>query len=466
MKSSSLRRFFLPGISPASFSRFSPVFLLGILSVTLAAAQSPSDEIAIDESQLFADTATVTDSAATARLAPGGAGAAETKSVGISGHLLWVGQGDLSREYFEEPDVKRSSLSNVAVGDLALDLRLLRGYKAFADLEWSYNPKRTGASADSNTSWRIPEMFVDANIQHRLYFRVGKQILQWGRCYFFNPTDLINIERKSFLRRIGNREGVYGAKAHMPFGTAWNLYGFLDLQGINRIDSVAGAFRVERLWGATEMSLMIWDKGHRYPVYGADISTRALKLDINGEVALHQVYRTHTLTFLNGFPYVKNDEKEWQPKASLSVGHAFRVSGIQDRLNTVLEYFYNGPGNTDRRLGFASLLNAASASGASSSAALNALATSGIYETNAYSQHYAAFFATFSRFLLNDLTLTFNAIGNLNQNSAVLSTGLGYQDLNDFSLSFNVNAFTGPQDSEYALSGQALQMQVLAEVGF
>ncbi len=435
---------------------------LGTMSVTLATAQ----EISIDESQLFADTSSVTDSATTAQLAPGASSHAEAKSLGISGHLLWVGQGDLSREYFGDPDVKHSSISNVAVGDLALDLRLLRGYKAFADLEWSYSPERTGASADSNTSWRIPEMFVDANIQHRLYFRVGKQILQWGRCYFFNPTDLINVERKSFLRRIGNREGVYGAKAHMPFGTAWNLYGFLDMQGIGRIDSVAGAFRVERLWGATEMSLMIWDKGHRYPVYGADISTRALKLDINGEVALHQVYRTHSLTFRNGLPYVKNEEKEWQPKASLSLGRSFRVSGIQDRLNTVLEYFYNAPGNSHRRLGFASILRSVSGSGESNSAALNTMATSGLFEANAYSQHYAACFATFNRFLLNDLTLTFNAIGNLNQNSAVLSTGLGYQDLNDFSLSFNVNAFAGPYDTEYAISGQALQMQVLAEVGF
>jgi hypothetical protein len=436
--------------------------ILGSLGVTLTRAQ----DIAIDENALFADTSSITDSAATAQIASGNSSTVEAKTVGFSGHVLWVGQGLLSRDYFESPDIERTSMGNQAVGDLALDVRLLRGYKAFADLEWIYSPEESGAGADSNAAWRIPEMFVDANIQHRLYFRVGKQILQWGRCYFFNPTDLVNIERKSFLRRIGNREGVYGAKVHVPFGTVWNLYGFLDLQGVNRVDSVAGAFRVERLWGATEMSIMVWDKGYRYPVYGADLSTRLWKLDVNAEAALHPVYRSQVLSFENGLPELKRSTKDWQPKASVSVGRGFRVSGIQDRLNTVAEYFYNGPGNSDRRLGLASFLNLLTASGLSASAAQSALATSGVYEANAYSQHYAALFATFSRFLRNDLTLSANAISNLNQNSAILSAGLAYQDLNDFGLSLNVNGFVGPKDSEYAISGQALQVQLLAEVAF
>jgi hypothetical protein len=436
--------------------------ILGLLAVTLVRGQ----DISIDENALFADTASVTDSAATAKLTTGNANQRETKTVGFSGNIIWVGQMNLSHEYFADPDVKYTDLGNSSVGNLALDVRLLRGYKAFTDLEWSYTPKRTGAAADSNSNWRIPEMFIDANINHRVYFRVGKQILQWGRCYFFNPTDLINVERKSFLRRIGSREGVYGAKAHLPFGTAWNLYGFLDGQGVGRVDSLAGAFRAERLWGATEMSLMIWGKGHRYPVYGGDISTRALSFDINGELALYQVYRSHSLVMVNGFPFVKNEEKNWQPKASLSVGRAYRVAGVQDRLNTVVEYFYNGPGNTDSRLGFSSLLNSGASSDAQNRAALNVLATSGIYEANAYSQHYAAFFATFSRFIVSDLSLSFNVIRNINQNSTLLSTGVSYHDLNDFSLSFNVNGVVGPKDSEYALSGQALQMQMLAEVGF
>jgi hypothetical protein len=436
--------------------------------IALGAANILGQDIPIDENLLFADTATITDSATTAHIKASPTGAIEKKSVGFSGHLLWVGQGNLSRDYFDEPDIKHSDITHLAVGDLALDVRLLRGYKAFAQMEWRHNPNDASGIADSNSNaqWRIPEMFVDANFQHRLYVRVGKQILQWGRCYFFNPTDLVNIDRNSFLRRIGNREGVYGAKFHAPFGTTWNLYGFLDLQGIGRIDSLAGALRVERLLGSSEISFMVWDKGHSYPVYGADISTRALRFDIKAEAALHSLCRSQMISFTNGTPILVRSEREWQPKGSISLGRGFRVSGIQDRLNTVAEYFYNGPGNSDRRLGLNSFLNMLQVSGLPVSAVQNELFTSGVYEPNAYSQHYAAFFLTFSRFFLNDLTLSLNSIANLNQNSVVLSTGIRYQDLNDFSLSLNVNAFAGPKDSEYAIAGQGLQLQLLSEIGF
>jgi hypothetical protein len=291
-------------------------------------------------------------------------------------------------------------------------------------------------------------------------------VLQWGRCYFFNPTDLVNVERKSFFRRIGSREGVYGAKAHVPFGTAWNLYGFLDAQGVTRPDSVAGAFRVERLWGRTEMSLMVWDRGGREPVYGADASTRMLGLDVNAELAVHQEFEARSISIVGGLPGLRTDREEWAPRASLGLGRSYRVSGIQDRLTTMAEYYYNGPGNTDRRLGLASFINLPQGTGLSGFDGLSILSASGFYEPNSYSRHYAAFFATFNRFLRRDLTLNINAIGNLIQGCALISSGIGYRDINDFSLSVWVNGFAGPEDTEYTLAGQAMQVQVIAEAAF
>lgn len=439
-----------------------PVLLLAF------ACAAPAQDIAVDEDALFADTSSLADSGRiVAEARPGGfvAPGADRKSVGISGNILAVSQGGLTRDYLGSPDVAETSLGNSVVGDAALDVRMLRGFKAFADLEWSYAPAGSGATADSGAAWRVPEMFLDANIAHRAYFRVGKQVLQWGRNAFFNPTDLVNVERKSFFRRIGGREGVYGAKAHIPFGTTWNLYGFLDVHGVGRPDSVAGAFRAERLWGRTEMSLMAWGRRGHGPVYGADLSSRLLGWNLTGELALHEEFSSRTFAVAGGVPVLGERSEDWAVRASGGLGRSFRVSGIQDRLVTQAEYYFNGPGEDRRRLGLADFL-AALPGGTLGAGGLSALAAAGLYEANSYSRHYAAAFVTFNRFLRRDLTLAFNAIGNLDQACALLSSGIAYRDLNDFGLSLWINGFAGPDDTEYTLAGEAVQMQFIAEAAF
>lgn len=445
-----------------------PGTLASLLVFGIASAAAGQD-IGVDEDALFADTSSLADSASiVAEARPGGFAApgSDRKTVSVSGNVLVVSQATLTRDYFGSPDVAETGLGNAVVGDAALDVRMLRGYKAFADLEWSYAPAGAGAAADSGASWRVPEMFLDANIAHRAYFRIGKQVLQWGRNYFFNPTDLVNVERKSFFRRIGGREGVYGAKAHVPFGTAWNLYGFLDVHGVGRPDSAAGAFRAERLWGRTEMSLMAWGRRGHGPVYGADLSTRLLGLNVTGELALHEEFTVNTFSSAGGVPALGSRSEDWAVRASGGVGRSFRVSGIQDRLTTQAEYYYNGPGDDRRRLGLASFLASLPGGGLAGVGGLSALAASGFYEPNSFSRHYAAFFATFNRFLRRDLTLAFNAIGNLDQSCALLSSGIAWRDLNDFGLSLWINGFAGPDDTEYTLAGDALQMQIIAEASF
>ena len=437
------------------------------LLLAFAALTGPSapraQDIGVDEGALFADTSSLADSAAVSQ---NEAAAVEARSLGVSGSLLSLIQASASRGYFASPAADSTGLYGAVVGNVILDARLQRGFKAYLNVEAACQPSRAyGAGADSSTSWRIPEAFLDANIAHRAYFRFGKQVLQWGRGYFFNPTDLVNTDRNSFFRRVGGREGVFGAKVHIPFGTVWNLYGFADAQGVGRIDSLAGAFRVERLFGGTEMSVMIWDRGGGQPVYGADVSTRFLGLDATGELALHPEYTRRSLSTEGGIPSLRTETETWTPRASAGLGRSFRVSGIKDRLTTVAEYYYNGPGGTDRRMGLAQFLPRIGGTSGASSAA-SALAAQGLYQANSISRDYAAFFATFNRFLRSDITLTFNAIGNLDQSCAMISGGIAYRDLNDFGLSLNVNGFAGPEDTEYTWTGQAAQIQLIAEAAF
>jgi hypothetical protein len=362
------------------------------------------------------------------------------------------------------------------VGNLLLDARLIQGIKAFANGELSYAP-----GADT-VGFHIRELFVDANIKHHAYFRTGKQVLQWGRCYFFNPTDLVNVEKKSFTQKLSAREGATGVKLHVPFGTKANVYGFLDVRKVTRIDSVAGALKFEWLLKGTEMALAVWDRKGRKPVYGFDISTKLLGIDISGEAALYQRLYSGSLAFdapIRDIPAdgtsvpdtsaqsgpaakprvvtVKSDHPV--PRVAIGLSRSFNVLGVPDRVTAVAEFYYNGAGNTNRTIKIPGVDTI------STEIVMLALA-SGIYEQNNYSKAYLALFTTVSKFIVSDMTLQLNAMVNLNQRCAMIAGGLTYQTLSNFSLGLNVTGFVGPEHTEYTELGTAAQVMLTAGVSF
>ena len=89
-----------------------------------------------------------------------------------------------------------------------------------------------------------------------------------------------------------------------------------------------------------------------------------------------------------------------------------------------------------------------------------------IYEMNSYSRYYASLFTSISKFIISDLTYSLNAIANLNQGSAILSTGVTYTNLNSFTMGLTLNAFVGEQNTEYTYSNNALSVQATAGLSF
>lgn len=429
--------------------------LIALLPACAAAAEGFAPP---DESELFGDTLQIVDSGT--RAAPPVAAEAR-KTVGLSGTVLAHASAGADRDWFGEFGGAGTRFAAGSVGNAVLDVRLLRGFRAYADLEWDLDAARADSAA-----FRVPESFLDANIGRKAWFRAGKQVLQWGPGWFFNPTDLINVERKTLVRRLGAREGVFGAKAHVPFGTAANLYAFLDAGKASRPDSLAGAVKAEVLAGRSEMAVMAWGGGGRDPVYGADVTTRWLGLDLAAEAALHSRFRSFRPVTDAGLPRFEVSRKRWQPRASLGAGRAFGAGGIPDRFTVNAEYYYNHPGSEAGTMPFADLLGPAAAAGITPQAALAAAAAYGAYEPNSFSRHYAAVFAIWNRFIRSDLTLSCNAIANVDQGSAFAAGSLGYRDLNDFGITFTVSGSAGPEGTEYVLAGDAVMAQIIAEAAF
>ena len=379
---------------------------------------------------------------------------AEKKSVGFSGAVTSV----MEDVVYSSSD----SLNTYILGSLLLDARLKNGVKAFASLETSYYPKTR------QTTSTLRELFVDFNIADRVYFRTGKQVLQWGRCYLWNPTDLVNVEKIPFVPKVGSREGAYGLKLHVPFGTKYNIYGFADTGSAGTGGELAGALKLELLAGRTEMAFSGWTKKDRSPVFGYDVSSRLGSVDIAGEVSAAGRDNGRYIRNNNGTLETFRKETQWPLKAAVNFSRGFRVGNFNDRLRVTSEFFYNQTGYVktpfrDKGLyAYSGPLAAVLPAGTKGLYLLG----SGLYDSNYLGRHYGALFTSVSRFLITDLTLNMNYIHNFNDSTGALSAGLNYKNLNDFSAGCLLLAPLGPADGEYTFSGAKLFAQLTAGVSF
>jgi len=389
----------------------------------------------------------------------------DAKTVGFSGEITSALADAFSRS------LNADSLYAFTVCNIFLDARLPRDAKVFANVEGAFY------SQNQLTAVALRELFLDFNFSRAVYFRAGKQVLQWGRCYLWNPTDLINIEKPRFIRKIGYREGAYGVKFHVPSGTGFNLYGFADTGSALAAEDAAGALKVEFLVGNFEMAFSGWGKKGYHPVWGYDFSTRMAGIDILGEASVSRG-ENHAKMQLDGDNQLTlaQDREAWVPRACLDISRSFRVGDFENRLTIVAEAFYNGSGYRDNVFAdpaeytFAPGSTMAAPGGPGAPAVIQRgtkrdfFALNNLHEFNYHSPWYAAVFGTFNRFILTDMSLNCNYVRNISDQSGILSLGVNYSELNGFTAGLLASAYLGEADREYTYAGQKYDVQLT--VGF
>jgi hypothetical protein len=420
-------------LSPLPTSREGKVgWVTCLIALLIISSSIHSQEF--DESSLFEDTVTVTQ----APLNNTEEISTDEKKLGVSGTVTSAISVIMPRKDFDTP------LSSPSItADILLDARLKGGIKGFVSGEAVYSPVGL-----TSTTFTLPEAFIDINFRNKVYLRTGKQVLQWGRGYLWNPTDLINVERKTFVQRIGLREGAYGVKAHVPFGTRLNFYGFIDLRGADSLEKSAASFKTEFTVKSTEMAFAVWKKESKQPVFGYDFSSSLFGTSIAGEASLFRKDNEMFATINNDILKEERGEKEWATRAALTVNRSFSINGIPDRLALIAEGFYNSTGYSS------SFIKDAASPNVSSQSGMNAIlfaAMNGLYKPNEVSKYYVALFANISRFINSNMSLSVNAIGNIEQNSVLLYTALSYNDLRDLSINLSISGGIGPENTEYTL---------------
>jgi hypothetical protein len=445
-----------------------PLFFHLVILIFFCLISSCFAEEPVDENAMFSDTQTVIDNQ---NIVTASENTKDKKknTFGISGELYSISQFNIVRRLSveEEDRIENDELSSLGLANLFLEERFQNGFKAFADLECQYLAKKN--------DWEksVRELFLDMHINNRIYFRLGKQVLQWGRCYFWNPTDLINSDKKTFEKKIGYRDGTYGLRVHQPFGTQWNWYAFVDTGNKFRQEDLAGAFKIETVINRTEMAVSIWDKKNRNTVYGYDFSTRVYDLDAAGEISFSQGGNNNRLEENNGVLSQERNCDRWVSQFSLDLGKAFDWNEQNDKISVTGEYFYNQSGyqeNVFEDKGSyvyqTPLYPPGSLQPIIAGSKKTFFLMSNLYEMNYYGKNYAALFTSINHFYTSDYTLNFNWIENLNDHSGILSLGLDYQNLHDWYTNLILYSFLGPDNREYTFLNQSCLIELTLGIRF
>lgn len=372
----------------------------------------------------------------------------ETNS--FSGSFSSKGSYALNRNWLENDGAfKTNKLSAYSYVNILLDVRLKQNFKTFLNLQ--ANSDSSTSTVSGNLSYSIKELFMDMNINRNIYFRAGKQVLQWSRTYFWNPSDVINTQKRNFFNLSEYREGTYGIKAHFPQGAGVNYYTFVELNNANNIDEIGFAGKAEYLMGNNELAFSIWKKKGYYPIIASDFSSKILGIDVLGELALSYGENTPRVKIENGSPVVYKISNKWVPKLALTLSKTYNWI-YPDQISITWENFYNNSGYSENIFADSSLLYT--------------MLTNNLYEPNYYAKYYSALFLSISKFPITDSSLNINTLANLVDGTGILSTGIAYAPVNNFVLGSTIYCFFGPTLGEYTYSGNRISIEFTSTMSF
>lgn len=198
----------------------------------------------------------------------------------------------------------------------------------------------------------LDQLWMKGDIDHRVYWTVGRQRIKWGAGRFWNPTDFMNQQVLDPLAAFDERTGVALVKVHVPIeAIGANLYVLGNVEGADTLGQVGGAARMEWLVGNTEISASAAARRDQPIRLGADLSTGVWVFDLHAEAAVQHgagtTYYAGTLAMDTLFaPETVDRSEEWIPQMVGGIELPIRYND-EDAVSIGVEGFYNDAGYTD-----------------------------------------------------------------------------------------------------------------------
>lgn len=196
----------------------------------------------------------------------------------------------------------------------------------------------------------IRELFSDFAIDDTVFFRVGKQTINWGVGYFFSPADLLNLSEIDPQNPEEELEGPVSVRANMPLGVD-NLYGYIIMpENASDITDFAAAGKFEKVIGGTELGFGGYYRKDQAPAAMLTFSSGISDVSLFGEGMVtygsDKTYYTLTPGSSPGLTENQNSDDEFYFSGTLGGSFFWSDSESDLGVNVTGQYYYNGEGSS------------------------------------------------------------------------------------------------------------------------
>jgi hypothetical protein len=361
---------------------------------------------------------------------------------------------------------------------LFLDARPDENLRVFlkGDLEYPFEFREDDPDTDDKDETRnfddvfhITELFSDFDYKDAVFFRGGKQTINWGVGYFYSPANLLNITTIDPEDPEAEQEGPLAVKMQYPFGIN-NAYLYVVPQGDKPDDTII-APKLEFVVGGWELGM-----GGLYrpdediaPSLMTTVSGAWRDFDLFAEgIARYGSDRTFVtesdLRFVDvpgiGPVPVSLETDDRDDEWFLSATAGFRYSYTDDDgkfiINLLGQYFYNAEGYTEEFLDD----NATDIGTLVAAGEINILDVA--YQPG---EHYAAASASWTNVLDSDLSIVASWIANLSDESQIVLPSVSWRIDDGLSVSANARFTLGESGDEYSPQGDSATYGISLSLG-
>jgi hypothetical protein len=313
-------------------------------------------------------------------------------------------------------------------------------------------------SEDENRSFDdiviIEELFSDFDLEDTLFFRVGKQELNWGVGYYFKPANIVNPET--------NLPEPVAVKSQLPLGVN-TLYLYTFIHTIDEVGTPAVAPKAEILLGTTEFHLGgYYQRGHA-PAIMITVTKDAADFHFFGEGKVSYGADKNFIEETAPTPdnplgigvTEKDDRLFFSGTAGFHYTYGDETSNVNLSANG--QYYFNGYGYndssviSDNRNKLAYLLG-------NGSIIQSDLTRPG--------KHYIAAGFSWNDIMGSNLGLRTSWISNLNDLSGTIDASLTLRDLYDWiNISLGINYAYGDAGEEFTPGGDGIKLKFNTSLG-
>ncbi len=369
----------------------------------------------------------------------------------------WVG--------FDPDDISGSDISDSLSLDLGatlfIDARPDEDTRVFAKAD-IISPFYTTTGPDGRKFEdivTITELFTDFNWDSQVFFRAGKQTVNWGVGYFFSPADLLSLSRIDPEAPDAELDGPIALKINYPSHlNNYYLYTVVP-EEVENYSDLTIAPMVELVIGNSEISMGAYYQYDKSPAAMTTITSAIGDVSVYGEGYISYGSDKAFVIDDGGVTTTTYDDEVFF-KGTVGASYSWSDDLSNYNLSFSGQYYYNGEGYEDSDIVNVIETPQLIGSGIVSSEPSEIAA----FLTDS-GMHYGAVNANWREMFGSDFTLNLFFIENFSSFSGMIKPGISWSGMDNIDISLSLSRMFGDAGEEYAIAGSTAAVSLGVSIG-